>query len=771
MKTFPSTLVRASAGSGKTTQLSDRYIELLLAGVNPEKILSTTFTKKAAGEIFTRIFNRLATAYLLPEKVTSTWVKEHSKEKIEKALNALIASQHRVQITTMDSFFISILKAFSLDFGILPGWEPTEDPKVAFSDALSKVLREVDSGVMAGLLQFLGSGKFKRSVVNLISYEFSNLYDLYQETNDNAWNWLKVKKPFDEEKLIEFSKFLDDFEIPLTKTGKTPNSLWKKAIDKLKLSISSEDWTAVLSNGLIKKVLAKEEKFSSFEIPSDLQEILKNILDYTRYILLGKISKSNLAASTILNLIAIELNKIKNESGKLSFTDIKTILKEKLSDNLSEEIYYRLDSKISHLLLDEFQDTSRTEWSIISKIVDEIMSKSSPNSEDLNESSFFCVGDEKQSIYEWRGGVPELISSLEKRYQNLSVLPISSTYRCSAVVLSLVNKIFTNLKNNPALSKFPEVSEYWSNIFDEHTNALGINFGDTEVIEFSESDDVDQEKQVAEFVNEFLSKNPNLSIAILTRSNLGVQKHVAALSKLGIKVSEEGGVTLDNFKEVKLFISLLEYVDNPDNSLAMFHVLNSILMAEVKKLDVDMMKRKIYKKGYGAFLDDLALKMKLRTNPIIKKLIQHAFIFDQDFKGKTSEFIEYIKTRKIINQKDSRVRVMTIHASKGLGFDCVILPELDGKLTFQRAPLYLVDRKSPESAPHKVSRMTKEAIREFSPELQKMHRAAVVAKVKESLCTLYVAMTRAKSHLYMFVPKVKEGKKAGATYAGILQEI
>src|SRR5580693_2850750 len=122
---FTHQLIRASAGSGKTHQLTNRYLALLAAGAAPETMLAATFTRKAAGEILDRCLQRLATAAadvgkagVLAEQTGMPTFAEDGVTHLRRLLHAL----HRVRIGTLDSFYLALAGSFSLELGLPAGW-------------------------------------------------------------------------------------------------------------------------------------------------------------------------------------------------------------------------------------------------------------------------------------------------------------------------------------------------------------------------------------------------------------------------------------------------------------------------------------------------------------------------------------------------------------------------------------------------------------------------------------------------------------------------
>ena len=124
MTRIPNTMIRASAGSGKTYQLTNRFIRLLLNGQAPERIIALTFTRKAAGEFFEGILTKLAGAASDPEeakrlaKDIGQAESDFGSDDFRSALRRLVEEMNRLSLGTIDSFFHRVLGVFSLEFGL-----------------------------------------------------------------------------------------------------------------------------------------------------------------------------------------------------------------------------------------------------------------------------------------------------------------------------------------------------------------------------------------------------------------------------------------------------------------------------------------------------------------------------------------------------------------------------------------------------------------------------------------------------------------------------
>ena len=129
----------------------------------------------------------------------------------------------------------------------------------------------------------------------------------------------------------------------------------------------------------------------------------------------------------------------------------------------------RLDCGIDHLLLDEFQDTAPDQWRIIEPLA-------KPLTHTLTASqSFFCVGDTKQAIYGWRGGVAEIFDTVTSSVSNLDEAELNVSYRSSPEVIGVVNEVFTSLLKHDNYAECSEIAAKWCQEFPtHHTRAAAI---------------------------------------------------------------------------------------------------------------------------------------------------------------------------------------------------------------------------------------------------------------------------------------------------------
>ncbi len=141
-----------------------------------------------------------------------------------------------------------------------------------------------------------------------------------------------------------------------------------------------------------------------------------------------------------------------------------------LGPEVMTEVYFRLDGRVNHLLIDEFQDTSLNQWQVLAPMVEEVAAQGE------TDRSAFIVGDTKQSIYSWRGGCAELFDDVEAQLKacGLETESLNESYRSSPIVLDAVNMVFGSLQSNAALVDDAVAAKRWGAQFQDHVSAARV---------------------------------------------------------------------------------------------------------------------------------------------------------------------------------------------------------------------------------------------------------------------------------------------------------
>ncbi|REJ76649.1 MAG: hypothetical protein DWQ29_15855 [Planctomycetota bacterium] len=769
----PREVIRASAGTGKTYQLSSRYIAQLKR-VAPDRILATTFTRKAAGEILERVLQRLAEACRDPhrrsELAASIGETELARQQCEELLSGLTSQLHRIRVGTLDSFFSRVAGAFSLELGLPPGWrllDDLEDEQLR-GRAIETVLREGDARDLTQLIHLLDKGRAGRGVTRLVRDTIDDLYDVYLDTDEHAWRAIDHPPLLSSEQLAQTIEALRAAPPPKDKRA-------TKARNEDAERAQTGDWENFIGKGLAAKVLDGSLKYYGKPIEPPLLDCYQTLRDHAAAVLMSVLSEQLAASRDLLQRFDAAYRRLKRAAGGLTFDDITRSLAGEFSRRDPSGLSFRLDGQIDHLLLDEFQDTSLPQWRVLEPIAQAVTRES--------DASFFCVGDVKQAIYGWRGGVAEIFDRVTEQLPEVVATPLNTSFRSAPPVIETVNRTFADPGTFPILGELEPVFLDWVRDFPTHeTHRVDKpGYAGLQVApppEPGEKPAAPVFRAAAAHVAELLPNLPReTSIGILARTNEAVGKMIYELQRKGIDASEEGGNRLTDSAAVQLVLSAIKLADHPGDTIARHHVatspLASVLELAIGHDDADAaalaesLRRRLIDEGYGVVLNgwmhELAPHCNARELNRLRQLVALADSYDPLATLRPGDFIRFVKTQKVEDPRAAQVRVMTVHKAKGLEFDVVVLPELDGALT--RTPRFVALRDDPTSPPVRVCRYRNKAVQQLMPgDIQTAVRQTAERALREALCVLYVSLTRAAHATYIFTSH----KPASQSFSALL---
>lgn len=427
----PFLALEASAGSGKTFALSVRYVALVLMGAKIGEILAITFTNKAANEMKIRI---IETFLELHQANKSNELQElcFLLDKDEQAILALRDEKKsdflrsELKIKTFDSFFASIVRAFSLNLGLMSDFDTSENE----ANANAEFIRLLSSKELENLaLYFINTQEEKKLF-------FKNLEFLYQ----NSCSLLLTNTHYPAKELDEIDKAYQDLRLYaltqsyIVKQGKVnnfkSNFIFEKIDKNNLLKFCDKPIIAKFETTQYFQPFFNDENFMQKRnaLLSALDAYANALESYKLGILMNYLHYFKMAKDTVIK-----------ENNVLSFGDVAKKTNELLTQNeLKEMIYFRLDGYIAHLLIDEFQDTSVLQYEILKPLIAEIVSGKGTR----DFKSFFYVGDKKQSIYRFRQGKKELFDLLQQDFPQIQKENLKTNYRSKEILVDFINKQF-----------------------------------------------------------------------------------------------------------------------------------------------------------------------------------------------------------------------------------------------------------------------------------------------------------------------------------------
>ena len=806
--------IMAAAGTGKTFQLTGEYIHrafLELESVATDDgrglggILATTFTRKAAGEILDRVLERLARACTVPEELASLQAQvapDLSRDDCRRLLTRLLAELDRLSIQTLDAFFLRAATGLALDTGLPPGWTIADEDmdaqlrEEAMWNVIAKEIGDGRGDTLLDVMSLLGGGKLKSSILRPFATAIKTAYVSHLDAGCAATPWEAVDTDgmpkIDDESLEAAVEALRHAQLPTTGRNE-PNKNWVKAQAKLLRDIGSGDWEGMLSGGLLPKIIENPESptYSRVDFPRPFLEACLPIVDAAKLHAVELIRARNLAARIILDRFHEAYLELKRATGRYSFDDLPRMLSAMTKGDGGvkgvdrEAMYFMIDTRLRHVLLDEFQDTSRVQYSLLRPILEELFA-AAPDGQATR--SVFCVGDVKQSIYAWRNAEPGLMPAVADQMRGFHRETMRESRRSSPAVIDAVNAVFGGLADNPAFGDRHGAAASWCRHFEPHTAHHAALPGRVRIRTCGlETDDnaPDPMKTAAEVVRELQADQPLATVGVLVRSRAPIATILRHLQRMGIEASEESGTSLLDTPATSATISSLHLAALPGDKAAAFHVaagpigrllgltigVDGILPHADSQRAASAIRARFASGGVagvvGWIREGCADAFTATESLRMEQLLDLAESFDERGDGELFDFVRLARRERVEDPNRARVRVMTIHASKGLEFDAVVLPEL-GKKWSTATGMVVTRRPDVFSAPNLLSLPGSEHLRACHEELSRAHDHCLERSIEEEISCLYVAMTRAKRALELIIePSDKE--PSGLCAASVLR--
>lgn len=782
----PRELVLASAGSGKTYHLSSRIILLLAAGAPVDEVLASTFTRKAAGEILERVLVRIAESALDPDQARELGRDAHPSlaepEACRHLLARLVSDLHQLNVGTLDAFFIRVARSFFQELGLAPGWTIADLPthERLRTEAVQAALAGADTMELTQLLRMLNQGSADRRIHDALVDQVDDLVSVRRQLDPEAiapWSPdLGVTgAPTPEELEAEaatLAEHLGSLEVPTTQAG-APMKLWVSARDTAAGAIARRDWVATFDKGIGAKLLEGADSYSRKPISAEFIDTFNEARKLARIDLAPKLRRQAEAMGRLAELLETELVRAQRRAGAYRFEDITYLLGGPDPAGARDDLQYRLDQQVRHLLLDEFQDTSLEQWRALAPLADELLSGH------LGERAGVIVADTKQSIYGWRGARPELVHQVGETYA-LTGATLGTSWRSSPVVLEFVADIFRGLTASPVMASIdvgPRVAAAWMEDFTELEAARPLPghvcIHPAPPDSGSSAIRPSLLRRAAEVVAHLHQQMPDRTIGVLVRRNAVLAHLMNELRNLGIRASGEGGTSLTDMPPVNALLSLLRLADHPSDRSARYHVARSPLGEVVGFSDwtdqeaarglASRVRRQLLSDGYGptlaTWVHDLAPRCDAREVLRLLQLVELGHRWDDRPTLRPTDFTRYVASESVEDPSSAPVKVMTVHRSKGLEFDVVVLPELYASLAPKGGGVVIPVR-GPDGRVVEVYPGVSGSIRAFFPEIEAAEGEVRAAQLRDALSVLYVALTRAKYALHLIVPPAAEPGKS-----------
>ncbi len=726
----------------------------------PDSIAAYTFSRKAAGEIFDSIVTALRKAASSDEEAGSTaeiMGIPHAREDFIADLRRWFHSLHRLRVGTLDSRISQMLSAVSVELGLPPEFSLMDTQSAEYLRLQSEVINQIfKSGSLTpelteGFLQLFSEATHGASEKNFMRL-MENFLGSHRATfltvpQFEAWQGPDIQNPPQKLDAQACALILEDIlhALPSLSLDAKAQSILETLAEKCAHFQLSSTWTGDLpKDTLSQRLLAgegPEVKYgrTMIDLSGEIWEGFSQLLEHVLAVALVQVKGETLALYGFLRIYQQAYQGKALNGGQLAFEDACMLMAD--FDQLEpHELAYRLDGEISHWLLDEFQDTNRLQWKVLEPFVSEVLQD--PEA----QRSFFYVGDVKQAIYGWRGGDSELFGQVLKDWPIIEHESMAVSYRSAPAVLDLVNQVFLDV---PVIDGIPVASaERWNREFELHRAAREDLPGQAEVWQI-EDKETDPHAVILEMVRRL---PPEAETAILVRTNDEGKEIADVLRGGGFRVSQEGSSPLRDDTAVEAVLAALRQAAHPLDEFSP----NFLKLAGMKSDPLRLLEH-VQNQGFTPVIRDLIDGIPFQEDAQfsrgrLDRLLLLAIEFDRLGDPSIDRFLAFVeKARPKESEARGVVRIMTIHQSKGLGFDAVILPVKKSSSFSKIETGELVKSHGDEGEPC-ISLLPPKVVCEQIPEFSQMREKLDADKTYEGLCGLYVALTRAKQSLQVLLP-------------------
>ncbi len=803
---------------------------LITPRLKPEEIplntiLAITFTNKAAIEMKERILEflkKIALDKFEDGKEKENFLaslhvdKEAARKKSYKIMDYLTRNYNFFQVQTIDSFINAILSgcAFRLDLSANFKTEKYYGDYLSYS--MDKLIDKAgaDKDVLNLFHNFLRhylfienkSGWFPRQ------YILSILKSLYSKNNRLSGRF--IRNNTEAKDLISLKKSVLNLMTDLT--GNLPGGTDKRFLNSLSnfLERNKEGFDIDDIPDFFGRTDFPINK--NHGVPDNIRKLWQRIGNGIKELCELESGSAYNYYVDILNEVLRELKEITARDDVLFLEALNKEAQRLLGEkSFLPELYCRLATRFKHFLIDEFQDTSRLQWENLLVMIEEALS---------TDGSLFYVGDKKQAIYRFRGGEVSLIESVREHFPDFNLIPgtLNKNYRSQREIVEFNNMVFSKenitgfisrikdkkkdglAPGDTDIKKILDIFEGSRQEYKEGETQGYVRSGFIDGKNNEEIDEITREKTLN--LLEDLKKRFSLKdIALLARKNNEVAVLTSWLLEKGIPVESEKTLNIKENPYIKELISFLNFLNSPiDNLSFASFILGDIFLktSGLTRQDIQGFifriqgpgneeKTYLYREFRKEFLSiwETLIEEFFRSVgfvPLYELVISILSRFNvvqgfSDYQGFFMKFLEFIKEHEEehssissfleffkkapdedlyvnVTEGDS-VKILTIHKAKGLEFPVVIIPFLE--LNVKVEPEVVLSN----NGDLRLIRI-KKGYANFSPRLAGLYREEYLKYLIDELNSIYVALTRAKDELYIFIPaKAERGDNlAGALF-------
>ncbi len=852
------TVYQSSAGAGKTFTLAQNYIHLLFAAHaarGHRHVLAVTFTKKATAEMKHRIVEELGLlATGAPSNYQEGLMKrfalsaEEVRERSGQILRDLLQDYSAFAVTTIDSFFQQIIRSFARELNLSGAYNVELDSNQILNRAVDDLFfhlpQHLDDEVSKALISIIednleNEGKWdpKEKILSLSRELLKEVWqknypelETVLQKGDVLNDYKKTLRQIEQDYYAELRSLekqletalggVEETEFPRGRNLFSPFHYKKKEIvdaynGKKKMKTLRDFIENEASSLSGKKAFLQPVWERVLPLATRLMTLYSGepALQVRTAVAAGRY----LSYLTVLENVQSWITSANRELNRLPIAQTNALINKVVEEEDAPFIYDKIGVRLSHYMIDEFQDTSAMQWRNFRPLIKEANARGGGN---------LIVGDVKQSIYRWRNSDLTLLQSGVKEdfsLTNEDVVNLKNNWRSDACIVDFNNSVFApvasdnsepadglslvgilqqelNTKLEISPSADGALNEVYSSVFQHPMKHKEQGYVKVRFQRMGTKKKCREEvlAKLPDLCNDLRKRGIPLGrVALLVRNNSDAAPVAAALVSAGIGVMSNEGLLLTASPEVRVCIGILRLSLTPDDALlrlqlnydfrltqgvesqkALEAALNTPLDDRVENLIAQP------HEGLYQYIEHLIRVLNLEEKPSALAYLQGlrdcVYAYTQRYQSDVSSFLNWWNTtgnRTALQMQEAAdsVQIVTIHKSKGLEYDVVIIPFCDWDTSESPNPnrediLWV----KPTTAPHnrlpllplKFEKKLSKTIfaQDWKEEMEKLYI--------DNLNLTYVAFTRAKRELYIFAPACsEENPKLNATMGAMLYKV
>lgn len=801
-------IYKASAGSGKTHTLTREYLLMLFQQYQKHhdhmmphsRILAVTFTKKATAEMKERILKALYTLSSTPTE--SPFYKDLSKhfhldnvtlqKQARELLIAILKDYNHFSVSTIDGFFQQVVRTFAMDLGLSTTYDIALDGDEVVQQAVDDIFRLIrlqqtdNQEIISWITEFAqhnldenASGNLHRGISNFskqlnkenVKRHIGKLQDFFSN-KQNIRQYQSVLshiiKGFEKQVIA-----IQQQALPLIEHVEGINSKAILAFTKPCQEITEKGlgstFVKVLDKPETLYVKSKTTKAQQADITSLYETHLRPLYqqmvtlfdqqstDYQTAIAISKY----LYTVGLLQDVATQVEATNRQIGRVPISDVNMLIHDVIDGQEAPFIYERMGQYLHHFMIDEFQDTSALQWQNFYPLINESESKGCDN---------LIVGDVKQSIYRWRNSDWKLLNGVHSEFPYVQQPPMEDNWRSAPLlikeneqlILQYAKWVAEHFKQEGWNAETP-LADMAMSIYDynaihqeaqkKFTGYFQLQFFDAEHEDLTEQTLAAIDKQLQALKQEGFQWK---QIALLVRTGGDAELLARCLIEKGYPVESAEGMRVQSHPAVQLLVALMQRHIQPNNEVVQ-QLINNLHAPFSDKQQASIRKAfalPLYE-SVQQLITTLELEKQAGALPYLTAFQDQVYQFTQKRVSDLQTFLEYwekksdkvtIPSSPVVNA----IRILTIHSSKGLEYDVVMLPFLNWDI--QRTFIGEIFWCQPQQAP--FNQMPLVAV-PLNSKLLKTHFRQeyineIISQYTDNLNLTYVAFTRPKLRLYAY---------------------